>query len=156
MITTTSTRRRLLPLVQHGTTIYYLLEKVLQPRIHRVEAKSSQNKVEQISWPQTKSIKTCHSQTWGPHHATNRWRFGRSNYDLMSCLKSTSSDRLSQSQVKGAGVMTVSWWKMWPVKQWNQPCFLGNSFNKDTLAIVPLIRLKPVLAWSTIILELYL
>lgn len=41
------------------------------------------------------------------------------------------------------------------VKQWNQPCFLGNSFNKDTLAIVPLIRLKPVLAWSTIILELF-
>ena len=35
--------------------------------------------------------------------------------DLMLCLKSksASSDRLSQSQVKGAGVMTVSWWKMW-------------------------------------------
>lgn len=75
--------------------------------------------------------------------------------DLMLCLKSASSDRLSQSQVKGAGVMTVSWRKMWPVKRWNQPCFLGNSFNKDTLAMVPLIRLKPVLAWSTIILELY-
>ena len=31
--------------------------------------------------------------------------------DLMLCLKSksASSDRLSQSQVKGAGVMTVSW-----------------------------------------------